>query len=160
MLLSVESFLAMASSSSRVFSVEEVLHLLDSNEAMDDEVERMTSATDLESESDDEDIPQGDGMDTVGDTFLIPAEYLAPHYAEAVFEKEERFPAGMDSLLDEDFTRDEYDEEESEDDDDSSSGTCMIKTLKSITKILYCFVEVDSTTTSDSSMNMTEYSWL
>ena len=142
-----------------MFSVEEVLHLLDSNEAMDDEVERMMSATELESESDDEDIPQGDVMDTDGDTFLIPVEYLAPHYAEAVFESEVRFLAGMDSLLDEDFTRDEYDQEneqESQDDDDSSSGTCMIKTLKSITENLYCFVEVDSATTSKSSMNMTD----
>ena len=55
-MVSIESFLAMAASTSRTYTAEDVLALLDQPKIVDE----LLSTVDLDTESEDEDCPEGD----------------------------------------------------------------------------------------------------
>lgn len=64
----------MAASTSRTYTAEDVLALLDQQEAFEDE---LASTVDLDGESDGEDCPEGDFLDLDGNQLLLQPEVLA-----------------------------------------------------------------------------------
>ena len=76
----------MASSSSRTYSAQEVIDLLQECELMDEEIENDMTAMDQDAESEDEDRPQSDGSNMNGTVALVPSEYLASNVADIMFQ--------------------------------------------------------------------------
>ncbi len=60
----------------RSYSTAEVLELFENEELRNDELESRINLVDLDGESEDDDTPQGDGIDASGSTVLLPNEYL------------------------------------------------------------------------------------
>ena len=62
----------------RKYTASEVLELMEDEELLDNDVDDIVSAVDLDAESEDGDCPEGDGVDSEGSTVLLPNEYLNP----------------------------------------------------------------------------------
>ncbi len=95
----------------RSYSTAEVLELLENEELLNDDLESRINLVDLDGESEDDDTPQGDGIDASGSTVLLPNEYLdtdcIPLLTTAIGNPT---PAEKDSLLSD--TEDEFSSEE------------------------------------------------
>ena len=115
------SCVAMAMSSSRLFSVEEVHQILDDHEMLDNEIHSIMSSVNIDSESNDEtDYPQGDFLDE-DEPALLPSFLLKPEIPDMYFDsiKNGVFPAKRDSLL----HAEDSDESTDEDSDSDTSTT-------------------------------------
>ena len=85
--------------SSRQYSAQEVLSLLQHQELFEDEFGDQAFSVDLDGESEDGEEPEGDFTSLDGAQQLIAVEYLAPESAVVFSQSQDLPPAERDSML-------------------------------------------------------------
>ena len=82
------------------YTVSEVLELLEGEELLEDDVSDIVCTVDLNAESEDSDVPEGDGTDCDGSAVLVPSEYLDSEAMQIIANGiDGSSPAERDSLL-------------------------------------------------------------
>ena len=98
-----------------MYTASEVLELIEDEKLLDNDVDDIVSALDLDAESEDGDCPEGDGVDSEGSTVLLQNKNLNPEavvlFAEGTGDLS---PAERDSLL---FSDSENENEDSSNED-------------------------------------------